>query len=136
MPQDSASNEDYLEAIASLTEENGYANTTAIARLIGVKMPSVSSALKVLAGKGYVTYAPYKPVKLTAEGRAVARRIARRHALLRRFLTDALGLQKLHADALACRMEHAFDEVAYKRLDAFMRDFAPTPPAPKRGAGR
>ena len=123
MPHDSASIENYLEAIATLTDAKGYAQTTEIARALGVKMPSVTAALKVLAKKGYVTYAAYQPVRLTPKGRAVAHGISRRHALLRHFLTDALGLTSAHADTLACRLEHAFDDVAHKHLAAFMRKF-------------
>ena len=121
MPHDSASIENYLEAIAALTDAKGFAQTTAIAQALGVKMPSVTAALKVLATKGYVSYAAYQPVRLTPKGRAVARRVTRRHTLLRHFLTDALGLASDHSDALACRLEHAFDDVAFKRLEVFMR---------------
>ena len=123
MRHDSASIENYLEAIAALTDAKGCAKTVEIAQALGVKMPSVTAALKVLAAKGYVTYAAYQPVKLTPKGRTIARGIARRHALLRRFLTDALGLAADHADTLACRLEHAFDDIAFKRLEAFMRTF-------------
>jgi len=134
MTHDSASIENYLEAIANLSDDKGYAQVTAIAQTLGVKMPSVTAALKALVRKGYVTYAAYQPVRLTPEGRAVARAVTRRHALLRRFLTDVLELKPAHADALACRLEHAFDDVAFKHLKAFMRAFAaaPTPAAPAR----
>ena len=133
MPTDSASIENYLEAIAVLTDQKGYAQTTEIARQLGVKVPSVTAALKALAGKGYVAYAAYQPVKLTPKGRAIARAVARRHALLRHFLVDALGLVPSHADTLACRLEHALDDVAFKRLEAFMRtlDNAPGAEPPK-----
>jgi DtxR family Mn-dependent transcriptional regulator len=127
MPHDSASVENYLEAIAAIIDAKGYAQTTAIAQALGVKMPSVTAALKVLASKDYVTYAPYHPVRLTPKGRAIARGITRRHALLRHFLVNALDLSPAHADTLACRLEHVFDDVALKRLDAFMKKFDADP---------
>ena len=137
MRHDSASIENYLEAIATLTDAKGCAKTVEIAQALGVKMPSVTAALKALAQKGYVTYAAYQPVRLTPSGRAVARAVSRRHALLRSFLVGALGLAPGHADTLACRLEHAFDDVAYKRLAAFMKGFDAAPGAKAaRGAGR
>ena len=123
MPTNSASIENYLEAIANLTDANGVAQVAAIAQALGVKMPSVTVALKALARKGYVTYTAYHPVRLTPKGSEVARGIARRHHVLKRFLNEVLGLTLKHADSLACLLEHAFDDVALKRLDAFMRTF-------------
>ena len=137
MLNDSASTENYLEAIAALTDAKGYAQATAIAQALGVKMPSVTTALKALARKGYVVYTTYQPVRLTPEGLAVARAVMRRHELLSHFLTDVLGLKPAHADTLACRLEHVFDDVALKHLDAFMRTITAAKPKPEtKGKGR
>lgn len=47
------SNEDYLEAIGLLSEKNGTAQVRDIAEMLKVKMPSVTSAVKQLAGGVY-----------------------------------------------------------------------------------
>ena len=44
--------EDYLETIALLIEEHGHAHARDVARRLNVKMPSVTSALKLLAARG------------------------------------------------------------------------------------
>ncbi len=128
MSDNSASTENYLEAIANLTDANGAAQVTAIAHALGVKMPSVTVALKSLARKGYVRYTAYQPVRLTPKGRIIADAVTRRHRLLRQFLTGVLGLADTHADTLACRLEHAFDDLALERLAAFMQTRDPQNP--------
>lgn len=133
----SASTENYLEAIAQLIDENGVAQVSAIAQILGVKLPSVTVALKALAKKGYVNYAPYQPVSLTSEGRAQADSVTRRHRLLRRFLTELLELPAGHADELACRLEHIFDDLALERLSILMDKVRGKPcPAAKPGGGK
>ncbi len=111
--------EDYLEAILYLVRRKQVARVRDIADRVGVGMPSVSTALKSLAKRGLVNYDPYEAVTLTTRGREVAEGVSQRHHLLRRFLTDVLGLDSETADANACRMEHAVDDALLDRLMHF-----------------
>ena len=72
--------EDYLETIYELTQTEKVVRSSCVADRMGVRRPSVTSALKVLADKGYVVYQPYVPITLTESGVKEARKIIRRHA--------------------------------------------------------
>lgn len=97
--------EDYLEAICVLVEENGSAQVRDVARLLSVKMPSVVKAIHELKKLELAEQDPYGPIRLTAKGALVARRVLNRHELLRRFLVK-LGVSRRTADKDACLMEH------------------------------
>ena len=101
----SANMEDYLEAIALASNEQGAARVTDIRDLMGVKTPSVTGALKVLAEQGYLKHEPYKGVMLTAKGRRAAEDVQERHAVLSHFLKDVIGVSPKTANIDACKME-------------------------------
>jgi len=108
--------EDYLEAILILVRRGYVARVRDIAGRLGVGMPSVTAALKTLAKRKLVNYDPYQVITLTEQGRRIGEEIGRRHELLRRFLTDVLGLRPQQAESNACRMEHAVDAAVVARL--------------------
>ncbi len=64
-------------------------------------------------------YAPYEIATLTPQGQEVARRIARRHEVIRSFLVEVLSLDDALAEANACRMEHDLDREVLVRLHLF-----------------
>lgn len=115
----SASLEDYLEAIAELSISEGHAHSKEIAAKLGVKMPSVTEALRQLVEMGYIIYNVHYPVQLTSSGRAVAGKIVRRHQVLKRFFTDILGLSPAKAVDAACHLEHVVDEDTISRFVIF-----------------
>ena len=98
--------EDYLEAIGTLCQRQGQAQASGIAELLGVRMPSVTAALRKLAAEGLITYAPYAPVQLTDKGRAYAERVMAAHRTLCRFMRECAGLTETRAEEAACQMEH------------------------------
>ena len=115
----SASLEDYLEAIAELSETEGHAHTKEIADKLGVKMPSVTEALRQLTETEYIIYRAHQPVQLTAAGKAVANEIVLRHKVLKRFFTEILGLSPAKAADTACHLEHVVDEDTISRFVIF-----------------
>ena len=116
-----ASQEDYLEAIWALIWKEGVARVSDIADRLGVSMPSVSGALKTLAKGQLVEYTPHKYVTLSDRGMELAGRISARHGMLRKFLTDLLGVKPELADSNACRIEHVVDEAVSRRLSHFVK---------------
>ena len=66
--------------------------------------------LKKLDELGLITHAPYRGVRLTADGRRLALEVIRHHRLLERFLADALGMpwDRVHAEAEV--LEHVLSE--------------------------
>ena len=115
-----ASMEDYLEAIAMLREEQRVVRVSHISRMLGVSMPSVTSALKRLTEEGLVDHEPYGHVELTKEGAKIAKDVLHSHEALRQFLTDILGVDAETARGDACGMEHAISPSTRDRMSKFV----------------
>ena len=85
MPEDlelSAAVQDYAKAIYTLEAEGGPASTTALAERLDVRPASVSGMLRKLTALELVEHEPYRGVRLTERGRAVALEVIRHHRLL------------------------------------------------------
>lgn len=122
MPEDvelSAALEDYLRAMAQVIADKGTARVRDIAATLSVHKSTVTGALRNLSERGLVDYAPYEIATLTAKGEQVARRIARRHEVIRNFLLQVLSVSEDLAEAGACRMEHDLDRETLERLRLF-----------------
>lgn len=102
--------EDYLEAIGTLCRQSGRAQVSDIAKMLGVKKPSVTAALQQLRDKGYITYKQYAPVTLTESGLAYAKKVMNAHQILCRFLHELGGMSLTRADEAACHLEHWLEE--------------------------
>jgi DtxR family Mn-dependent transcriptional regulator len=113
-----ASQEDYLETILYLVKTGKVARVRDIADRLGVGKPSVTAALKALGKRELVNYDPYQYITLTDRGQKVAEEISRKHAVLKDFMVDLLGVEPETADENACRMEHAVDQGVLRRLKA------------------
>jgi DtxR family Mn-dependent transcriptional regulator len=87
-----------------------------LADWLGVSRPTVTIALRRMARDGMVTMNRAKEIQLTPKGRTAAESIVRRHRIMERWLTDALGLDWVTADEEAARLEHAISEVVERRL--------------------
>ncbi|MDD5063231.1 MAG: metal-dependent transcriptional regulator [Phycisphaerae bacterium] len=116
----SASLEDYLEAIFNLAGESNVARSKEIARALGVSKASVTSALRILKGKGLANYKPYNYVTLTESGKRSAAEIVRKHNILSSFFIDILGVEKNAAQKAACRAEHTLGPEVIARLLSFI----------------
>jgi DtxR family transcriptional regulator, Mn-dependent transcriptional regulator len=108
--------EQYLKIIYNLTEEGGSAKTTDMANALGVAPASVTQMLHKLDREGYVRHEPYRGTVLKPKGRRIAKRIARRHRLLERFLSDVVGVREDQGHEQACRMEHSLGKEAEETL--------------------
>ena len=116
--------EDYVEAVLFCANAQGLARVSDIRDLLGVKTPSVTGAMKLLAENGYVVHEPYGGIKLTAKGRRAAEDVKKRHAILSRFLTQVLGVTPKPADMDACKMEHAVSKETLEKLHAYLHKMA------------
>lgn len=115
--------EDYLESIYRNIVSKNAARVKDIAADLGVRYPSVTSALKTLEKKRLVNYEPYGIITLTKEGLAIALRITERHRLLKAFFSQALDIDLDTADETACRLEHVIPTVIFERLVQFVKFF-------------
>ncbi len=98
--------EDYLEVIGQLCDEHGCAQVSDIARLLDVKKPSVTAAVKNLSDLGLVEYRQYAPIRLTPQGKLYAARVQRAHDIIKRFLIELVGMSDERAEHVGCHMEH------------------------------
>jgi DtxR family Mn-dependent transcriptional regulator len=112
----SASIEEYLEALYTLTQDGKVASTSDISKKLNVAPPSVTEMLRKLADGGYINYSPYQGVTLTPQGFTIAEKMTRRHRLLERFLHDKLdiGTDRVHQEA--CEMEHALSDTTERAI--------------------
>jgi len=122
--------EDYLETIIMLHRKNRVVRTRDISRKMGVTMPSVCAAVKVLAEKGLVNHEKYGYIDLTKKGKISGRKIYHSHKILIRFLREILNTDARTAEEDACRIEHGISGNTVKRLIAFVK-FVETCPHPE-----
>jgi DtxR family Mn-dependent transcriptional regulator len=118
--EQTASMEDYLEAIAKLGEGRKAVRVKQLSEMLRVKMPSVTSALKKLSEQELVEHERYGHIKLTPEGDKVARDVIYRHEALTRFFAQALGISQETAEEDACRIEHVISPLSMERLTKFV----------------
>jgi len=118
--EQTASMEDYLEAIAKLHEEESEVTVTQISKRLGVKKPSVTSALHKLSEDGLVQHPKYGTVELTRKGQKIADEVVRRHEVLFLFLSQILGIDQEIAQEDACKIEHLLSPSSLERLAKFV----------------
>ena len=105
--------EEYLETFFWFLEYgNRHVKTNQIAEMMNVDPGTVTSMLKKLSRKEFISYKPYYGAQLTAKGEKIAVQVVRKHRLSESFL-EWLGLpwSKIHEEA--CKWEHILtDEIA------------------------
>jgi DtxR family Mn-dependent transcriptional regulator len=106
----------YLEAIYYMWSEGEPLRSARLADWLAVSRPTVTVAVRRMAGYGMVRMNRRKEIELTTAGRKAAEAIVRRHRIMERWLTDGLGLDWVTADEEAARLEHAVSEVVERRL--------------------
>ncbi|HSO09503.1 MAG TPA: metal-dependent transcriptional regulator [Desulfoprunum sp.] len=115
----SASLEDYIEAIHHIVNEKHVARSKEIASRLEVSRASVTEALRALARKGLINYAPYEAITMTAKGRKVAGDVIFRHDTLKQFFIEVLAIDRKIAEEAACRIEHAAPPEVIARMISF-----------------
>jgi len=125
----SESLEDYLKIIFQLERERRVARVKDIAARKGVRMASVTGALRRMSKEGLVNYGAREFVELTEEGSELARAVLQRAEFLRQFLIDTLGLGDVTANKDADAIEHHLSPETLSRLVAlfqFMQTYGHT----------
>ena len=117
----SASLEDYIEAIYHIVEEKLVARSKDIATRLGVSRASVTEALRALAKKELINYAPYEAITMTDEGKTVAKDVIYRHETLKQFFIEVLSIDTAIAEEAACKVEHAAPPVVISRMIDFIK---------------
>lgn len=117
----SPSSQNYLKAVWGLQEwSDAPVTPSLVAEATGMKLSTVSDAVRRLADKGLLDHAPYGAITLTEGGRAYAIGMVRRHRLIETFLVEMLGYSwdLVHDEAES--LEHAVSDFMIDRLDALL----------------
>lgn len=113
--------EDYLEAIWTISLRDKVARVKDIAKVLGVKTPSVVSALNSLASRKLVRHERYGYIELTQEGTKKAKAVDDRHKLMFNLLNEIIGADAQNAYKDACKIEHHLSKETDKRIKQFMQ---------------
>lgn len=116
-----ASTQNYLKVIWSLSEWSDEPVTTStISERTGLKLSTVSEAVRRLTEQGLLHHAPYGAVELTETGCNYALAMIRRHRLIESFLVSALGYRTNQVHDEAENLEHAVSDFMVDRIDEFL----------------
>lgn len=115
------SGEMYLENILILSKKNGNVRSVDISEYMNFSKPSVSRAIGLLKGDGYITVDGSGYIKLTESGRKTAEKIYERHRVLTDFLVK-IGVDGENAVSDACKIEHDISDVTFDAIKRLMRE--------------
>jgi DtxR family Mn-dependent transcriptional regulator len=101
---------EYLSGIYIVQRDYGAVSNTHLASWVGVSSSAVTQTLGRLKKLGLARQARYGAISLTAEGRALAVKILRRHALLEHLLVGVLQYPWEKADEEAKRLQSEISE--------------------------
>jgi len=112
--------QEYVELIYALQKKRPVARIKDIARLRDVASPTVTVAVDRLRQSGLVQHEKSGYVTLTEEGMRLAKRLERRHSLLREFFQKILGVEEDIAETDACNIEHILHKNSIDNLERFL----------------
>lgn len=113
----------YLKVIYFLSSKNNEVRITDIAMHMGISKPSVNRAVTGLKKNGFVEHEYYGNIILTPSGKATAKELQNRHYIIKRFLSDSLGISETTAEEDACQIEHIISNETVKSLCKYIPDF-------------
>jgi DtxR family transcriptional regulator, Mn-dependent transcriptional regulator len=118
MPREktSVSREDYLKAIWEMVQEEQEPISARLAEELGVTPPAVTAALKRMTRDGLLRVERSGRIALTRKGSGMADRLAMRHQLAEKLLTEVIGLDWTRAHDEAERLEHGISPEVEKLL--------------------
>jgi len=111
--------EDYLERILLLSEEEGHARVTEMAKLLGISKASVTEMIAKLKSNGFVDFEKYGTITLTEKGRKIAIKVKERHDILKSFLV-LIGVNEENSNKDCCVMEHNLSKETTDKLKVFI----------------
>lgn len=113
------SGEMYLETILVLSRKMPGVRAVDVGEYMGYSKPSVSRAMGLLRGGGFITVDKEGFITLTDAGSEVAHKIYERHTCLTRVLTR-LGVPADVAAEDACRIEHVISNETFEAIRAHL----------------
>ena len=115
--------EDYVEAVAEITQATGSCRAVDLARQFQVSHVTVNRTVGRLQRDGFVTTEPYGPIELTEAGERLAAAARRRHDIVLEFL-KALGVSEATALVDSEGIEHHVSDETLKAMQNFVKQNA------------
>ncbi|MGB1033019.1 MAG: metal-dependent transcriptional regulator [Flavobacteriales bacterium] len=116
----SQTEENYLKAMFTLTNEKGEVNMSDVSNFLKVSKPSANNMVKNLEKQGYVNYEKYKPVSLTSKGKKTAALVIRKHRLTEMYLVEKMGFGWEEVHQIAEQVEHINSVTFFERMDELL----------------
>jgi DtxR family transcriptional regulator, Mn-dependent transcriptional regulator len=116
----SLTEENYLKALFTLSNEKGEVSINELSKHLNIKMPTANSMMKKLSEKKLVLYTSYKPLKLTEKGRKEAALIIRKHRLTEMFLVEKMGFGWEQVHMIAEQVEHIHAPEFFEKMDELL----------------
>ncbi len=113
------SEEMYLETILLLKGKHPSVHAIDVAGELGYAKSSVSRAMGLLVGRGYITIGDDDEIRFTPEGLKKASDIYDRHRVLTQILV-AMGADAALAEENACRIEHVISEELFEVMKKYL----------------
>lgn len=114
----STSTQNYLKAIWSLGEWSADpVSASALAARVGVRLSTVSDAVRKLTEQGLLEHTRYGAIALSGLGHEYAVAMVRRHRLLETFLVEVLEYSWDQVHDEAEHLEHAVSDFLIERID-------------------
>jgi len=113
------SGEMYLETILILSGELEHVRSLDVANYMNFSKPSVSRAVSILKGNGFINVDENGYLTLTDKGSKLANKIYERHQVLTKFFMS-IGVDEKTSTDDACRIEHFISDKTFEALKKHM----------------
>lgn len=116
----------YLDEIYSIsrTKKGGWVTNKEIAERLQVEPASVSGMLEKLKKKGLIRWEPRKSIRLTEEGKRIAKQLNEIHTLLHQFFAKVLKIEDQEViENLSCEIEHHITQDVKASLEEFLSKY-------------
>ena len=112
----------YLRTVFELEEEGVRPMRARIAERLEQSGPTVSQTVARMERDGLLKVEDDRHLELTAEGRAIAEQVMRRHRLAECLLVEVLKVPLAEVHEEACRWEHVMSENVERRISQLLNN--------------
>jgi len=112
--------EDYLKSIYLISRDNhgGWVSNSDIANYMKIKPSSVTNMLHKLKDLGYIDWSPRKSLRLTKQGKSIAKQMVNRYYTLKDFFVNVLNMKNDDSiNEICCKIEHHLNKKAFDALN-------------------
>ncbi len=108
----------YLGEIYRLQEAIPWPTLSMVAESMNVSLQAASRMIRRMVENGYIEHEPYRGVRLTPAGEAIALRVIRRHRILEVFLVQTMGFGWEEVHDMVETLERGVDDRLIERMFA------------------